>query len=34
MEIEESDLDVKLKMPVLVLLGQEGEMARYDVLKI
>lgn len=34
MEIDESDMDVKLKMPLLVLWGLDGKMANYDMLKI
>jgi haloacetate dehalogenase len=34
MQIDESDMDVKLKMPVLVLWGLDGKMARYDVVNI
>jgi len=34
MDIDESDMDVKLKMPVLVLWGLDGKMARYNMLKI
>ena len=34
MVTDASDLDVKLKMPVLVLWGLDGKMARYDLLNI